>query len=165
MEAVVAQAIGTAISAAGSIQQGKASEAASKYEAEQMVQQAKARYAQGTREAQEARRRADLMESNARAAMAGSGGVATDPGAIEQLSKIREVGDYNALAAMFEAESEGKGLRQAAKSRLHEGRLAKKTAFSTALGKAMSLIPGGFGSTGTSQFQVDIGALQQSGSH
>lgn len=57
----------------------------------------------GIREAGEERLRGDVMLSNAKAAMAGSGMVTTDVGAVEQLARIRDRSDYNALGAIYES--------------------------------------------------------------
>ena len=67
--------------------------------------------ATGQRKAMEARRQGARTASDAQAAMAGSGGVTDDAGAIKQLADIEGVTDYNALAALYEGDSEARGLQ------------------------------------------------------
>lgn len=93
--------------------------------------QANTQYATGTREASEATREADIVASNARAAMASSGGSASDAGAIETLSKIKQEGEYNSQSKMYEAETN-------ADITLYEGALAKTAAKNKAIGTALS---------------------------
>lgn len=141
MEAATAKAVGTAFGMAGDLVQGSADKSAANFEAAQMVRNAKARYAQGTRDTQEALRQGRVLQSNARAAMAAGGGVTTDPGAIEQLAKLKDVTDYNALSQLFQAKTEfGAGMTQAAARRM-EGSRAKKNSIISALSKASTLIP------------------------
>lgn len=114
----------TALSIGGSLQQGSANEKAGKYEAAQLRANANARYAQGTREAQEKQREALRLLSNARAAMAGSGGVTTDAQATQQLGRIQDEGRYNALASLYDAQAEADGLRAQAAAREKGGKSA-----------------------------------------
>jgi hypothetical protein len=80
------------------------------FEAEQMLDNAKARLATGSREASEVRYRGRISESDAVAAMAGQGGE-TDP---VLLAKIREKTSYNALAALFDAEVDSNKIKDKA---------------------------------------------------
>ena len=124
---------GTALNAVGSIQEGKAADKAAQFEAAQLEEQAKARYAQGTREAYESRRVGRIMESDARAAMAAGGGSTTDAGAIEQLGKISAESDYESLAALYEGETAAAGLKKKAWARRKEGRAARRAGRTRAL--------------------------------
>lgn len=128
----------TALKAGGSIMEGNAADQAAKFEAKQIEQNATARYAQGTREVDEALREGRIVASNARAAMAASGGLASDPGAIEHLAKINEEADYNALAALYSAETDVQGMQSQAAARRFEGKLAKKTSRIKALSTVIS---------------------------
>lgn len=89
--------------------------------------------ATGTRKGFEAKRVGDIAESNVRAAMAAGGGVATDPGAIEQLGKIKSRAEYSALASLYEGETGADIAR-------YEGEVKKKKAKAKALS---TLISGG----------------------
>ena len=62
-------------------------------------------YATGVRTAQESLREARVMESDIQAAQAAGGGTTTDPGAVTQRAKAEELGQYNAMSAIFEAKS------------------------------------------------------------
>jgi hypothetical protein len=128
----------TAVSAVGSYRQGQAAKASAEYEAKQFDKQSKAATAEGTRAAEEIRRQGAIMQSNARAAMAGSGGTASDAGAISTLGKIGAETDYNSLAAMFEAKSEAQGLQTAASTRRYEGDLAQRAAKQKTLSTVLS---------------------------
>lgn len=143
MDPKTIQILSTGLSAVGDIKKGNADKKAADFEAAQLVKNAKAKYAQGTRRAAEEQRKGRIMESNARAAFAGSG-AAADAGTAQQLAKIRGVGDYNALAAMFQAKTESQGLRTQAAGKRYEGKLAKQKGISSALGRATTLIPADF---------------------
>jgi len=131
----------TALSAGGSIQQGKAANKAKKHEAKQLERKGKSALARGTREAHEERRQGAILESDARAAMAASGGVTTDAAATEQLGKIKEVADYNSMAALYESETEDQGLRTKARARRFEGKTARKAGKTKALSTVLKDAP------------------------
>jgi hypothetical protein len=141
MEAVTAKTFGTALGMGGDILGGMAEEKSAKRDAAQMVRNAKARYAEGTRAAGETQRQGQRMLSDARAAMAAGGGTTTDAGAIEQQAKIQQATDYNALASLFEAETESDAMKYGAAVKRYEGKAAKRAGFMSALKKATSLIP------------------------
>jgi len=93
-------------------------------EAKAVERKAKAAYAKGTVDATEARRQARIMESDARAAQAGSGTTTTDAQAISQQADIAAEGEYNALSALFGAKTEEQSLNRAAMMRRYEGKQA-----------------------------------------
>ncbi len=66
---------------------------------------AKTQRAAGSRKAYEAGREGDIVQSNARAAMAAGGGSTTDAGATKILGDIGAQADYNALSALYESET------------------------------------------------------------
>jgi len=117
-------AVSTMISARGEEQEGRAAQESKEFEA-------KTKMATGTRRAYEAKREGDIVESAARAAMAAGGGMATDPGAIEHLAKIKSQAEYSALSALYEGKT-GAGIAR------YEGRVKRKAsktrALSTVLG-------------------------------
>lgn len=128
----------TVLSVAGTLEEGKGAVRAAEFEAGQLEEQATARYARGTREAYEAKRAGDIMESRARAVMAAGGGLASDPQAIEQLGRIGAESEYEALTAMYEGETEAAGLRRQAAARRYGGKMKKRAAKFKALSTAIS---------------------------
>lgn len=109
-----------------------------KFEARQINRNATAIAAKGTRDAAEVRRQGKLMASNARAAMAGSGGVSSDAGGIEGLANIKRVTDQNALTALFESETQADSLRLQAKAVKQSGRQALAGGVKKSLGTVLS---------------------------
>ena len=118
----------TVLSAGSSVMGGVAADKAASSEAKQLRRNANARVAQGTRDVHEIKRDGKRVESDAVAAMAG-GGSAFDAGMAERLGDIGEITDYNALAAMYEAETDASGLRMQAKARRKSGQRALATGF------------------------------------
>lgn len=124
----------TALKAYGAMSAGESARQASRFEARQLQRKADARYAQGTREAHEARREGEIVASDARAAMAAGGGTTTSPGAIRRLGRIESEGEYNALAALYSAGSDAAGLRRAARARIYEGTQSRRASRISAMG-------------------------------
>lgn len=120
---VTLTAASTVLSAGSQLAGGIAEDRAASYESKQLRRQANARYAQGTRDAYEASREGEIVESNAVAAMAG-GGASFDAGMAERVGEIREVSDYNALAALYDAETESRGIRAQARQVRKSGQRA-----------------------------------------
>ena len=89
--------------------------------------------ASGQRRAIEVRRQGDALQSDARAAIAASGGVTDDVGTIKQLADIDQATDYNALAALYEGESEARGLET---ENVYRKRIGRTKQFATALSGA-----------------------------
>ncbi|MEW8287243.1 MAG: hypothetical protein AB2563_11120 [Candidatus Thiodiazotropha endolucinida] len=112
----------TSMQVASSLMQARYHLQASEFTADQLKRNAKARFALGTRQAYEERRQGRVMMSDARAAMAASGGSTTDAGAFNQLADIKTVTDFNARSAIFGGQSEVMGLREKAEATLLEGR-------------------------------------------
>lgn len=122
----------TLLSAKSSRDSAKAAQKAAKYEALQLDKLANQQEAAGGREAIEIRRQGEVLKSDAKVAMAGSGGVTDDVGAVKTLSDIHGVVNYNALAALFEAKQTAQQTRESAKVVRKGGRAA------AAAGKAES---------------------------
>lgn len=121
-----------------SILQGRDIDKLKRFEAAQLTKKAQAVKGAGSREAIEERRAGKILESNIRAAQAGAGGLTTDVGAIEQQAKAKEITDYNALAALFEAETVSDTLKLAAKGKRWEGKAAIKAGRRKALSTVIS---------------------------
>jgi hypothetical protein len=124
----------TAISATGTLAEGKAAERKSEYEAQQLDQSAKAKEAQGTREAAETLRQSRIRSSDIQAQMAAGGGGVS----VEQIAKSEEVGQYNALASLYERRTEAQGIRAKAGAARYEGKVAKRASKVKALSTIIS---------------------------
>ena len=111
----------TSMNIANPIIKGFGVKKAKEFEAQQLKRNANAIASKGNREANETRRKGKILASNARAAMGGSGGTTTDAGSVNQLSDIKQATDYNALSALFEAETQADSMKLAAKAKKAEG--------------------------------------------
>lgn len=116
---------------------GLAKKSQADFQASQLEANAKASKAKGTRDAEEERRRGDIILSNARAAMAGSGGVTTDAGAIETLAGIQNETDYNSLATLYEGDERATSLRTAASAKKYEGKIARTRGITGSIGSML----------------------------
>jgi len=139
----IVEAAGGMASAVGSYAEGQQARKAAKFEAQQLEAQGTAAYAKGTREAALERRKAAILTSNTRAAQAGSG-AAFDEGAVETLGDIGAEGEYNALSALFEGESQQAGLKAQAAARRWEGKQQQSTAMRKTLSTIISGASKGF---------------------
>lgn len=133
------------LSAKGAYDDGKAQKEAADFQADQHRQQGVAAFAKGTRDAAEQRHKAAIVQSDARAASAGSGG-AMDEGMVETLGDIQSKGEYNSLAVMFDAKTEQSNQNLKADTLNYEGDQAKaagkRKALATILGGASSFAGG-----------------------
>ena len=123
-----------AITAYGEGQKGSAAKAAGKFSARQGVRNAKSSMAEGIRKANEIRRQGDVAKSDAAAAMAASGGVTDDVGAIKTLADIEQVTDYNALSAIYEGGQKSDQQRLQAKMDKLSGKQAQTASYFKAAG-------------------------------
>lgn len=121
----------TALSMYGQNKSAKASAKASKAQAAQVERQAKSTYAADQLRAAEYTRESDTVASNARTAIAAGGGVTTDAGSTDIISKIDSEGIYNRLAALYDAKNnydgtiaQGQALRTEAKNTRKASRYA-----------------------------------------
>ncbi len=164
----------TAFGVMGALDEGDQAEevglykqAMAEYEAKQLESAGTAAYAEGTRDQQELLRQGKVIQSDATARMAASGG-GVDP---EELAKLKTRTDYNALAALFEKKSEQQLYeRQAGAKRIGgavdvwQGEMQKKAsrrkALSTAFSGAFDMFGGmSFGGNPTSSFKPMSGPL------
>jgi len=134
---------GTALSAYGSYQQGKAADEAAQYEADQMQANAARAAEAGIKRAEEMRRQQRVAVSNARAAQASSGGTTTDPGALLQIGSLSAAFERNALEELYQSNLDSAALQAQAAARRFEGRTARRAgnvaALSTVLSSAGSI--------------------------
>jgi hypothetical protein len=125
--------VSTVLSAAQQAKQGKMQEEIAGRQASAREREGIARYAEGTRIAQEEIRQGRIMQSQARAAMASSGGVTTDPGAVVQLGNIGAEAEYNALAALYSGKSAKTAADEDAAMMRYGGSMARRQARASAL--------------------------------
>lgn len=125
----IALVAGTALSAAGAIQQGKAQEAALKAQAQAQEARAKEERAVASREAAKRAERAKQVLSRQQAVAAASGAGATDKTVLDIMSETAAEGDVQSRTALYEGEMRGRGLEyQAAIDRMN-ARQAKLSGF------------------------------------
>ena len=147
---------GTVMSAAGQIQQGAATEARSKrqadiaeFEARQLDRLAGREKAASQRTAKEERRQSELRESRALAVAAASGAGASDPTVVKILSDLAGEGSYRAALALYEGEERARLTRlQATGKRFEAGELriaGKEAKRAGKLGALSTLFQGGAG--------------------
>jgi hypothetical protein len=150
---LVATAVGTYVSARGTIAAGKQAQAAADYEAAQLDIRAKEERAAARFEAEEKKRTKELALSELTSKSAASGFTATDPSTLALADEIYKYGTLQEQMAMYGGESRGTGAEAQAEGRLFEGRAArsasKTSALATILG-GISTMAGRYGqSTGT----------------
>ena len=129
---------GTAISAGGSLMEGSAAKKSADFQAGQMDRNAIAVEATSQRVAIEERRKAELMQSRARAVAAAGGGTTTGVGVGDILAKIGAEGEFNALSALFEGREKATGMRTQAAGARVSGKAAKKAGQLKALSTIMT---------------------------
>ncbi len=105
--------------------QAKLEQSIANFEADQLMDNARARLAAGTRAAYERRRAGRITASNAAAAMGASGGVADDAGAARTLARIDRDAEYNSLSELYQATREARGTEKQARARRFEGGMAR----------------------------------------
>jgi DNA polymerase II small subunit/DNA polymerase delta subunit B len=113
----------------------------SKYHTRQAAEDLEAknrRMAAATREAQEERRKAEFLQSRARAVAAASGG-GTDAGMVKQFADLAAEGEYRVLSRVWQGQNDAEGLIASAEANYKAAKDAKvmgmintvTTAFST----------------------------------
>ena len=95
----------TVISTGGMIMQGAAQAAEARENKREAKRQGLREFAEATRLADIEKAKGEEFLSNARAQMAGSGGVTDDPGAIRMQGEIASAGDENFMQRIFEGRS------------------------------------------------------------
>lgn len=118
----IASAIGTVVSAAGTIAGGVAAKNAADFQAAQLEQQATEEKAAAQREAAQARKERDFIMSRQQAVAASSNLGALDETVLDLAGDVAQQGEYNAQMVQYGGEQRARGRRaQAAAARL-EGR-------------------------------------------
>lgn len=121
----------------GQVTQGLADKKQADYQADQLEANAKASKAKASRSAEEERRRGDIILSNARAAMAGNGGVTTDSGATQNLAEIEQVVDFNSLASIYDGDSQAESFNRQAQGKRFAGRNARTAGYAGGISSLM----------------------------
>lgn len=116
--------------------EGEAANEAAKFEAKQMEAQGKAVEAQGLRRGASVRRTTLGILGDMRAAQAGSGGSTSDAGAIKQQAKMKDRGEFNALAAIFGGSEQNEALKLQAKGARFGGKVARNAGIMKSIGEA-----------------------------
>jgi hypothetical protein len=136
----VAAVGGTAVSALGAVQQGKAAQASSNYQAAQLEATGKTERAVAQRESINQRKQKDLVQSRARAVGAASGGGLD----LDLMGDIEEEGEYRSLTALWEGEERATGRNAQAAATRVSGRSKNQAggikAFSTILSGGSSFL-------------------------
>lgn len=131
------QVMGTLVSARGSLEAGKAQEAAARYSAAQLRQNAGQVEASSQRASEEKTRQAKLMASRALAVAGASGAGVSDVTMQNLLAQITGEGKLASLTSLYEGQTEAAGMRRQATATEYEGASARTAsrykAFSTLL--------------------------------
>lgn len=132
---------GTAISAAGAIQQGKQAKKMGEFQQAQAMEDAKAEREASADRAEKIRKIGRLQKSSARSALAKSGVVADAGTALEIQEDITERSESDALSEILTGENKGRRFEQ-------QGSIAKLTGdnayTSGILGAGKSVLSGGY---------------------
>jgi hypothetical protein len=124
------------------IQQANARKTSLEAEARAREEDANAEQAESQRASVIERRKARNLMSRARAVAAASGGGASDPTVVNQLTNIETQGELNALNTMYSGNTAARGFRQGAAIARNEATAEQTSGYlrgaSTALGGASS---------------------------
>jgi hypothetical protein len=159
---LVSAVAGSGLAAYGFLSQGQAANAAAKAEAAQMQRKGIETKAIGQRTAAEERRKAGLIESEARAEAAASGGDTTDKGVGDLLAGLSAEGEYNALTRMFEAESSQNDMMYGAAIRRNQGKSAYRAGVIGAVSEGLKA-PSTFVSQYNSSMEMQERKLERAG--
>ena len=128
----------TAATAAGSILGAGSESKALRGEAAQLDYNAGQRRASSQRQAIDERRDADLAGSRALALAAASGGGADDPTVVNLVSGIHGEGEFRALTALYDGNTDAAQMEREADARRKEAKIAKRTGYLKAAGSILS---------------------------
>lgn len=129
---------GTALSAIGTMQQGKAQKRMAEFEAKQMEANAKKVEAAGAQDAIEKRRQTELMLSRAQAAAGATGFSAVSPDVLSILGGISQEGDRAFQTELFNSRDQANQMRAQAGATRYSGAIAKKASTVSALATGIS---------------------------
>lgn len=132
--AMIAAGVGTALSAAGSIQEGRAANVSAKFQAAQYQQEAKKQDAEAQRQAIERKRQIDLAQSRAQAIGAASGVSSASPTISNILAGLDAESQYAFDTSIVAGQESATGLRTAADVQILAGKNAKRAGLYGAIG-------------------------------
>lgn len=125
-------AASTALTVAATVGQGRAQAKQAGYAAQQLADNAKAEKAGAILDAQQERKKANLVKSRALAVAGASG---TDPSSVgisNILTDIDTEGDFNVLGTLISGDYAARGLNRQAAATANEGQARKKAAYVSA---------------------------------
>lgn len=141
--ALATAAASGAASAYGAHQQGQAASRAASAQQEQLRRKAMNEFALAQGRAKEERRQAKLLQSNAIARAASSGGGVFDKSTADIVADIGVRGEYNAMSQLYEGEARKDDLLYQGALERYKGQQARRAgnmgAFTTALDTASSI--------------------------
>jgi hypothetical protein len=150
--AAIAGIIGTGLQVMGSLQAGKAQQAALNFEAKQREAKAAEERAASQRTAIDKRHEGELVMSRQKALAAASGGGVVNPNILDLYGETAERAEYNAASEIYGGESRARGqIDQAAAARM-KGKAAMKGSIFEAAGTGFSGLGKAFGSPVRSDF-------------
>lgn len=139
---LIAGLAGTAVSAVGAIQQGKAQQAAFNAEAAAQERRGKEEQAAAQREAIRRRTAAQQVLSRQQAVAAASGGGATDKTVLDIMGGTAAEGKFQADTAIYEGDASAAGRRDSAAIARMQGQQARTAGFINAGSTILSGISG-----------------------
>lgn len=125
-------AAGTVISADQQRRAGEIDKMNADFQASQLERNANTAAAESQREAIKVRREAKYAESRARALAASSGGDASDPTVVHLINGIQDEGEYSALSALYNGNSQYGAMNTAAAVSRGTGKAAKNAGYARA---------------------------------
>lgn len=141
--APLATGIGTAISAEGADQAGKAAQSEANYQAAQMTANADEQQAAAEQKMVQQNKQTAYAISNAQAAAAAGGGSATDPTVVTNLKTIAGQGEYRSLTDMYEGNAKAQAMTNQADATSYGGAISAEAGqtkmYSTILSGTSSL--------------------------
>ncbi len=138
--AIGAAIAGTALKAGGTLLGAKDEAKQLKSQARQYETQAGLERASSQREAIDERRQAELVSSRALAVAGASGGGVSDPTVINTIADIQAEGEYRALTALYNGETQAQSYEAQAAARRKEAKRAKRAG---AISAAATILEGG----------------------
>lgn len=135
---MIMTAAATGLQVMGTLQQGRASQAALNYEASERERQAAVERAASQREAIEKRTETDRVLSRQRALAAASGAGVINPSILDIYGNTAQQGEYNAQAALYGGEDRARGQLSQAVANRFKAKAAYKGSLLEAGGQAFA---------------------------
>lgn len=136
--ALVTSIAGTALTAVGTIQQGRFAEASADLQAKLTAQRGSEEAAASQRRALAERRKSDLTLSRVRVLAAASGAGASDPTVKDIEQELETQGEYNVLSELYTGKTAERNAGMASEVIRTDGRQARQNAYVQAAGTILS---------------------------